>query len=144
MIGLQLKNDLMLLYIKHADACGMELPYRINFFNFLFTYIFIFNTISLLFHLFFLYLTKSCPNPHQPMVTAGYMCQPSIPLLLQRVETSSLVIFINVLRFYEDIHLHVLSDLIVVIYDKYKYMSWFYNFTMILWLCDDLLTFWWF
>jgi hypothetical protein len=38
-------------------------------------YIFIFNRISLLFHLFYLILTCSCPYSYNLMLTPTYMCR---------------------------------------------------------------------
>ena len=45
------------------------------FFFKLSVYIFIFNRISLLFHLFYLILTCSCPYSYNLMLTATYMCR---------------------------------------------------------------------
>jgi hypothetical protein len=50
-------------------------------------YIFIFNKISLKFHLFCLnlHITSSCPHSCNVMLTATYMCRPYITLIIHHV-----------------------------------------------------------
>ena len=75
----------MKLLLKTTGDCCMELPLPPPLFFLLSVYIFIFNKISLIFHLLFLYLTCSCPYlQNNIMVTAAPMYQRSLLLSIIR------------------------------------------------------------
>jgi hypothetical protein len=67
---------------ENTDAHSTELPPPFQ----LSVCIFIFNKISLLFHLFFLILTCTCPYSYNLVLTATYMCRSYITLYVNRVD----------------------------------------------------------